>query len=414
MRFDGADLTGWTTNRTPTDVAAIRARAEHDRPRLLRPPVPGRPLVAAHDHPPPSGASRGTAVHGRRPDRPAAVPCRVCISAPPPTAAPRRLARPRHAGSPTPPAPAAARPVRLTGQLHTVEKATGRILDTRHTTTVDARRGDLRALRRPPRLGLPALRRDLPGRHLPAHPRRPRRRQRRPDLRRHPPGRVRHPHRALLRARPHPTVNREDREGRALPDAPRPRRCPHGKRPDLHRPAHREHPSLGGRCAWTATTTPTTSSGTAGPANSGAAPRSPSADRSAPLERAHGVKLRVSYGKVAEYQRRGVVHFHALIRLDGIDPRPTRMRYSPHPTDSGPPTWASSSPTPSPPPGSGPPDYPTPPTPGPSTGAPARHPPPPGCRIDGGQMSAPRPSPPTWPSTPPRPPNPPACRSPAG
>ena len=39
-----------------------------------------------------------------------------------------------------------------------------------------------------------------------------------------------------------------------------------------------------------------------------------------PLERAHGVKLRVSYGKVAEYQRRGVVHFHALIRLDQRDP----------------------------------------------------------------------------------------------
>ena len=39
-----------------------------------------------------------------------------------------------------------------------------------------------------------------------------------------------------------------------------------------------------------------------------------------PLERAHGVKLRVSYGKVAEYQRRGVVHFHALIRLDAVDP----------------------------------------------------------------------------------------------
>ena len=28
----------------------------------------------------------------------------------------------------------------------------------------------------------------------------------------------------------------------------------------------------------------------------------------------------MSYGKVAEYQRRGVVHFHALIRLDQIDP----------------------------------------------------------------------------------------------
>jgi hypothetical protein len=29
------------------------------------------------------------------------------------------------------------------------------------------------------------------------------------------------------------------------------------------------------------------------------------------------VQLRVSYAKVAEYQRRGVVHFHAIIRLDG-------------------------------------------------------------------------------------------------
>jgi hypothetical protein len=28
MRFDGADLASWTVNRTPTDVATIRARAE--------------------------------------------------------------------------------------------------------------------------------------------------------------------------------------------------------------------------------------------------------------------------------------------------------------------------------------------------------------------------------------------------
>jgi hypothetical protein len=27
----------------------------------------------------------------------------------------------------------------------------------------------------------------------------------------------------------------------------------------------------------------------------------------------------VSFAKVAEFQRRGVVHFHALIRLDGPD-----------------------------------------------------------------------------------------------
>jgi hypothetical protein len=30
--------------------------------------------------------------------------------------------------------------------------------------------------------------------------------------------------------------------------------------------------------------------------------------------------IRVSYGKVAEMQRRGVVHFHVIIRLDGVDP----------------------------------------------------------------------------------------------
>jgi hypothetical protein len=38
--------------------------------------------------------------------------------------------------------------------------------------------------------------------------------------------------------------------------------------------------------------------------------------------KAHGDKgrVRLSFGKCAEYQRRGVVHFHALIRLDGLDP----------------------------------------------------------------------------------------------
>jgi Replication initiator protein, pSAM2 len=32
------------------------------------------------------------------------------------------------------------------------------------------------------------------------------------------------------------------------------------------------------------------------------------------------VKVRLSYAKVAEFQARGLVHFHALIRLDGFDP----------------------------------------------------------------------------------------------
>jgi hypothetical protein len=45
--------------------------------------------------------------------------------------------------------------------------------------------------------------------------------------------------------------------------------------------------------------------------------------------KALNAQVRVSYAKVAEYQRRGVGHFHAIIRLDG----PTG------PT-TPPPTWA--------------------------------------------------------------------------
>ncbi|MGW3400400.1 replication initiator protein RepSA [Streptomyces zhihengii] len=40
--------------------------------------------------------------------------------------------------------------------------------------------------------------------------------------------------------------------------------------------------------------------------------------------------LRVSYGKVAEFQKRGAIHFHAVIRLDGPDG-----------PDTAPPPWAS-------------------------------------------------------------------------
>ncbi|HEY9475923.1 MAG TPA: replication initiator, partial [Mycobacteriales bacterium] len=51
--------------------------------------------------------------------------------------------------------------------------------------------------------------------------------------------------------------------------------------------------------------------------------------------RRHGGLVRLSFGKVAEYQRRGVVHFHALVRLDGVDPTdPTQV--------IPPPPWASS------------------------------------------------------------------------
>ncbi|WP_353681713.1 replication initiator [Microbacterium sp. 69-7] len=37
-------------------------------------------------------------------------------------------------------------------------------------------------------------------------------------------------------------------------------------------------------------------------------------------QRAAARLVRVQFAKVAEFQRRGVVHFHAIIRLDGIDP----------------------------------------------------------------------------------------------
>ncbi|AIJ24800.1 replication initiator [Amycolatopsis methanolica] len=45
-----------------------------------------------------------------------------------------------------------------------------------------------------------------------------------------------------------------------------------------------------------------------------------------------GVQVRLSYAKVAEYQRRGVVHFHALIRLDGLDPNDPNTIVAPDPS----------------------------------------------------------------------------------
>ena len=41
------------------------------------------------------------------------------------------------------------------------------------------------------------------------------------------------------------------------------------------------------------------------------------ARRAGLTNKALAAQVRVSFAKVAEYQRRGVVHFHAIIRLDG-------------------------------------------------------------------------------------------------
>jgi hypothetical protein len=38
------------------------------------------------------------------------------------------------------------------------------------------------------------------------------------------------------------------------------------------------------------------------------------------LANTHGVRVKLSYAKVGEFQRRGLIHFHAIFRLDGTDP----------------------------------------------------------------------------------------------
>ena len=83
-------------------------------------------------------------------------------------------------------------------------------------------------------------------------------------------------------------------------------------------------PSSASRCARTATTTPPTWCGTTRPANYGGAPSKPSNAASTRPPRhprpARYRQVRVAHGKAAEYQARGAVHFHALLRLDGYDP----------------------------------------------------------------------------------------------
>jgi hypothetical protein len=45
----------------------------------------------------------------------------------------------------------------------------------------------------------------------------------------------------------------------------------------------------------------------------------------------YGVRVKLSYAKVAEFQRRGLIHFHAIFRLDGVDPVHPERTVPPHP-----------------------------------------------------------------------------------
>jgi hypothetical protein len=49
------------------------------------------------------------------------------------------------------------------------------------------------------------------------------------------------------------------------------------------------------------------------------------------LAKAHGTRVKLSYVKVAEFQRRGLIHFHTVFRLDGHDLAHPERIVLPHP-----------------------------------------------------------------------------------
>jgi hypothetical protein len=49
------------------------------------------------------------------------------------------------------------------------------------------------------------------------------------------------------------------------------------------------------------------------------------------LAKAHGTRVELCYAKVGEFQRRGLVHFHAIFRLDGLDSNHPERTVPPHP-----------------------------------------------------------------------------------
>ena len=97
-------------------------------------------------------------------------------------------------------------------------------------------------------------------------------------------------------------------------------RCPHGTRDGCWHRHDEDDPRLG-EPLWPATTVRRKCCGTPWPRSCGGGPPSPSSVRpgsSGPDSRKTQLRrlVRVSYAKVAEFQRRGAIHFHAVIRLD--------------------------------------------------------------------------------------------------
>ena len=129
-----------------------------------------------------------------------------------------------------------------------------------------------------------------------------------------------------------------ERRGKRRPCRPRDRdkRCPHGRPAGCwvrHRP---DDPALGiAASASTASTPRAWPCGTRSPPSSGAAPPSTCAGR---LAAAAGLSpaalhrtVRLAFVKVAEYQARGAIHFHAVIRLDAAPPTDDSGQVAPPP-----------------------------------------------------------------------------------
>jgi hypothetical protein len=132
-----------------------------------------------------------------------------------------------------------------------------------------------------------------------------------------------------------PVHARRDKNGRALPC--RPRRaggtCPHGRPIACNERHHADDPRTGepvcpdcydytGAVLFNATAPELWRRFTIGL-------RRTLARMAGMTQKEFGQRARVSFAKVAEYQKRGVVHFHAVIRLDGPDGPST-----------APPSWA--------------------------------------------------------------------------
>ncbi len=133
--------------------------------------------------------------------------------------------------------------------------------------------------------------------------------------------RVRHLHRPVVRACPRPPRASAARYSPADPAATPASACARtGATSPARSATPRMTPGSAGRCARTATTTNPPWCSTPLPVTCGAA-SGPTCPRQ--LARTMGVTqkerkslVRLRFVKVAEYQARGVVHFHAIIRLD--------------------------------------------------------------------------------------------------